>query len=871
MLLYPRPPLFFIFFARPTTHSTRAYVEGAELCLLPCLHVFHKTCIHKWCDRHIVCPLCKRHLEAAEPLHTLTAAYNHHGGAIAQSEPGGAHRGYGNTYPRNQWRGVLGTTAPGPASAQGSERGLGGTRSEDGMWNDRVLNAAQLQMGGKSHARVTSFSSETRRANSARGRDGQRGSTGGRGGPPHSSSSGQRSQSLSGASGWHHQQQQGGRLQRKRSSSFNTASESRGRNGNGSGRVAQGTAPHRGSAGVFHRGDLSTSPRARSDLGVGSRDADRLRATSDAMLSMHASRRNNGAGGTKTLTSKAVYGDDGGSGAEESKGNRQRRRGAKGGAEQQMKGLQQGPAVITVRKVKGGKANSAIGLSSTAPGSVGRRSQRESSGSGWRDTARSGGESESDFGGERERVFATSTSRRTTYNDDDSDEDDVTTKALTYGPRKTKVSKDKKDGPGHRRKSSTGSTTSADEVGGGGGSRKPRRRPSIPGSKSGSGTHTAIAGAAATAEAVSKLLNRSSQEDRATTTFNSRGSANSRGGGGGSNSRRSSAGGASDHGFSDSDGGSDARAPVRRKSRGGGGSVSSARSESGTRNMHPHPQPTQQAQQQQQLKATPTKTGPVTKGTPAPPMAAARVATWNSNASGLTPALDTSQTFSASDPEAAAVTTATEKVPEKAGTAAAGGAGPSGAPGAAGTAEAAGTAGAAEEGAGAAGEGTAREAGDAAPEAADGSGDGTMGSSPSTDKKGSGRGWNFRIPSSAGSAEFFGFGSTSVGGTRNNSSGNGESSTASVDATGDGGESDKEGRGGKDGGGSSSARLSLTSRVFSRGAGSGKIGTSAVRLFGSTSAAARIGVAPGTGTGSGVNSTDEGKATRIASSVQVGW
>lgn len=842
-------------------------MEGAELSLLPCLHVFHKACIHKWCNRHIVCPLCKRHLEAAEPLHTLTAAYNHHHGAAVQSEPGG-NRGYANGNngaPRNPWRGMLGAAALGPLSAHGSERGLGGTRSEDGMWNDRVLNAAQQQLGGRHH-RVTSFSSETRRANSARGRTGERGGPGGgRGGPPHSSSTGaskggpQRSQSVS-ASGWGGQGQHHGqnhRLQRKRSSSFTTASE-RGRGG--SGRVAHGTAPHRGGGGGgLARSDFSTSPRARSDLGVGSREADHMPAASDAMLSRHASRRNNGAGGTKALPSKPMFGDDfgdgegwGGSGdgsgrgAAEYKEESKRRTAVvtvssnrRAASQQGVRSKAQGPAVITVRKgnVGGAKATAAPGAAGTAGGGggSGRRTQRDSNGSGGpRDTARSGGESESDFGGER--VFTTNHTAR-----DDDSPDEVTTKALTYGPRKSKVKSSSKNGPGHRRQSSTGSTSAEEFGGSGGGSKKSRRRPSIPGSKSGSGNQNVIASAAATAEAVSKLLSRTPQDERSTSKNTRRRSGSGAGsggggGGGGGHSRRSSF---TSEGYSDYDSGSDARpGPAARRGSGGGGSgragsTSSLRSNSGLRNSQQQNQPQNHQQQQQQhhqqqVKTTPTKTGPVTKGTPAPPMAAARVATWNSNASGLAPALDVSQVLSTSETEVG------------------------GASGAAATTSARGAEG------------------------------GGVGSSPSGDKdKGpgsGGRGWNLRIPSSAGSSEFFGVGSASGGGggTRNNSNNTG-SSVASADGAPADGESDREGGGGGNGSGSLSARTSsLASRVFSRSAGSGKVGSTAARMFGSNHAAARIGVAPGGGAGAG-DSAEEGAApgsinmVRSSSSVQVGW
>ncbi|CAM9566461.1 unnamed protein product [Ectocarpus sp. 6 AP-2014] len=794
----------------------KAYVEGAELCLLPCLHVFHKTCIHKWCNRHIVCPLCKRHLEAAEPLHTLTASYNHPSGNAVQSEPG--HRGYGNGQQRHQWRGVPGNTAPGPASAHGSERGLGGTRSEDGMWNDRVLNAAQQQQMGGKHNRVTSFSSETRRSNNARGRPGERVGSGRGGGPPHSSSAGagmgpQRAQSVSGSTSWQQQQQQQNhRLQRKRSSSFTTATEQQ-RGRGGSGRVAHGTARHRSSAGSLARGDLSTSPRSRSDLGVGSRDAENMRANSDAMLSRHASRRNNGAGGTKTLTMKPMFHDDtggteawdadgGGGGAEEVKGEPGRRMAAIASAPGRsgLHSSRQGPAVITVHKVQQNTRSSS---------GSGRRRPRRESGGGRRDSARwSGGESESDVGGGGgERVFS---SRRMAHEDDSPEDDEVTTKALTYAPRKSRATaKDKKD-PGHRRQSSTGST-SAEEFGGGGGggsSKKSRRRPSIPGSKSGSGNQSAIATAAATAEAVSKLLGRSTPEDRSASVAAANAGA-----------RRSSI---TSDGYSDGDSGSDARASSRRNSR---GSSSSVRAGGSKRTVHPQqPQQSQQPQQpqqhSQQLKNTPTKTGPVTKGTPAPPMAAARVATWNSTSAALAPTVDVSQSLSMSETECS---------------------GPGSNPAAATAAAAAGG------GGGGGGGGTQGEADAAAREAGVG-----VGSSPSAEMKGSGgRGWSFKIPASVGSAEFFGLGS-SVPGTRKNSA---DAADAAAGAAGAEGDSDRE----RDG--SSSRSSSLRIRVLSgRKSGSGKVGAPTGRLFGSSTA--RVGRPPGNSTSgeagaSGVESAGE--------------
>ena len=719
---------------------------------------------------------------------------------MARSEPGGHHHG-ARADSRGTWRQMLGTAAPGPLSQHGSERGLGGTRSEDGRWNDRVLNAAQQQQfdGGRQN-RVTSFSSETRRANSARGRAGERGGLAARGaGPPQSSSAGasalrgpQRAQSVSGSVGGRQH-----RIQRKRSSSFNTGSERI----RGSGRVAHGTAPHRGGGGGSFRGPDSNSPRSRSDLGVGSRDADKLRASSDAMLSRHASRRNNGAGGTKVLT-KPMFGEDG-AGAWASSGGKGKGKGTgKGKRGTGNVGVGEGaggPAVITVRKVKAGGsdagASKKTGKSGRRPrtAAVGSASASASAsggggGGGGGDFARSGGESESDFGGdrgERERVFATNSSRHNHYDDDSADEE-VTTKALTYGPRKPHVSRENsssKEGPGHRRQWSTGST-SADEVGSG---KKSRRRPSVSGSKSGSGNHMLIAGAAATAEAVSKLLGRPHEERSAYSVTSSRG---------GVGGARVSAGAEHSEASSGGESGSDGRAEgsADRRSR-----RNSARLSGGRR----------ASQLQQQHRTTPPKTGPVTKGTPAPPMAAARVATWNSTSSAPAPVFDASLPVGEADQQQGAQTDRAQG-------------------------------------------GTGGEGVDVVTPAY--SAEAASSSQTETPVRTPGRGWGIRIPASAGSAEFYGLGGATSHGSVNGSSVGHENgstnglvgnSSASAEIA-DGEHSDA---------GGFPSGPTITSKVFSRSSGSSRRGgaVSGVRLFGSgaASTSSRTGAASG---GRGENS-----------------
>ena len=459
--------------------------------------------------------------------------------------------------------------------------------------------------------------------------------------------------------------------------------------------------------------------------------------------------------------------------------------------------------MITVRKVKTVGAGAGAGARATEAGGVskkqaGRRSRTVSAaavggavgGGGVGDFARSGGESESDFGGER--VFTTNSSRHNHY-DDDLSPDEVTTKALTYGPRKSQVSREnsasKEASGGHRRQWSTGST-SADEVGSGKKSR--RRSSSVSGSKSGSGNHMLIAGAAATAEAVSKLLGRPS-EDRSAYSVSS-----SRGGVGGA---RVSAGAENSEASSGGDSGSDGRAEGSsdRRSR-----RNSARLSGGRRGSQ---------LQQQQHRTTPPKTGPVTKGTPAPPMAAARVATWNSSSSAPAPVFDASLPNSMSDAEHH------HHHHHQMQRAYGGGDGRG------------------RDGAG--GGPTEVVVGASSVEA--------MSSSPTeTPVKGTpSRGWGFRIPTSAGSAEFFGLGVGSHGSANGSSisHGNGTSnghgnSSASAEAA-DGERSDS---------GGFAAGPTVTSKVFARSSGASKRGGagSGVRLFGSgaASTSSRTGPAP---------------------------
>ena len=556
-----------------------AYHEGSDLCLLPCLHVFHEACIHKWCNKNIVCPLCKRHLEAPEPLHSYPG-YNGGGGVTAHSEPAGTGQ---DASGRQAWTHMLGNAAPGPASGHGSSRGLGGTRSDDGLWNDRVLNAAQRQMRG-GHNRVTSFSSETRRHNSARGRAG---------GPPQSSSTGAsavgRSNSINTSSGV----QQG--IQRMRSSSFSTANE----RGRALGRVAHGTAPHRGGAGGSHRPGDPSSPRATSDLGV--RTSEPNQHAEDDVLGRPA-------GGVK------LAGDEGSGNMTDGGGRaRSRRRSVVTVTSNRVmtqRGVHskgQGPAVITVRKVKA-QPNGKVPAT---------RHSRRPSGSGMR----SGGESESDACAERVFSSLGGKHQNSYLYDDDSPEDEVTTKALTYGPRKPRVpAKARSFGEGskHRRQSPAGSN-SAEETGSG---RRHRRRASSS-SKPGSGNHSALASMAATAEAVTKLLTRPNHQQQDDQRFASRGS------NGGqrfppsmlnsvNNSNYNSAASEPESG---ADSGSDTMANMPRR-----GVRGPRRPSTGRRHSH----------------SGDSKAAHMTKGTPAPPMAPARVATWNSNASASAPAIDPS-------------------------------------------------------------------------------------------------------------------------------------------------------------------------------------------------------------------------------------
>lgn len=50
------------------------YVDGVELCRLPCNHHFHRKCITKWLRINATCPLCKFNILRGETLVWLFSA-----------------------------------------------------------------------------------------------------------------------------------------------------------------------------------------------------------------------------------------------------------------------------------------------------------------------------------------------------------------------------------------------------------------------------------------------------------------------------------------------------------------------------------------------------------------------------------------------------------------------------------------------------------------------------------------------------------------------------------------------------------------------------------------------------------------------------
>lgn len=511
---------------------------------------------------------------------------------------------------------MLGAAQPGPASGHGSERGLGGTRSEDGLWNDRVLNAAQRQQSSRGHNRVTSFSSETHRATRGRSTTPSRG-------PPQAGSSGARASS-SGRSQSHHggSRSERGYLQRQRSSSFTVSSE---RNRMGSGRVAHGTKATRGVE-RLRIGDTG-SPRSRSDLGVGSKDAHHARVHSDALLSRHAM-RHAGAGMNPV---RKMFAEDGtgawnvnnGSMSEAGSDAEVRRKSNTGGSApgSHTKPRRGGPVqrqrstIITVRKTRNEGQMEPDGDSASQQ-SKGRPSKT-------RPTARRerfsfAGGSDADVS---RRGFAQ------TADEDSSPE--PTTKALSYGPRKPKVSSKKRSNSvGHRRVTSTGSTSAEESSAS---VRKPRRRSSADSltGESQLGGQTKAAAATATAEAAATFLKRTSTKPNKSSKSTRVGVRNATDG------VRRTGEGVSSGGESSSD--NRPRSIVRRRPNKTGPSAGpSSAVGTGTRAQRrsTHPMPAKQ---------TPPKPGPTTKGTPAPPMAPARAASWNVAAGPPPPVNDASE------------------------------------------------------------------------------------------------------------------------------------------------------------------------------------------------------------------------------------